>query len=55
MSLSAPKQIVFIISVVLAVLGVLSIYGIFGVGVPGSTLLLAGYVLLLLGNLLKGL
>lgn len=55
MNLSAPKQIVFIISVVLAVLGLLSIYGVFGFGIPGVTLLIAGYVVLALGNLLKGL
>ncbi|MCP3889373.1 MAG: hypothetical protein GY702_10940 [Desulfobulbaceae bacterium] len=55
MKLSAPKQIVFLISVVLAALGALSAFGIFSIGVPGSTLLLAGFIVLALGNVLTGL
>jgi hypothetical protein len=56
MKLSAPKMITFWIAVILAVLGVLASEGI----VPGLSgyafwLVVAGFVLLALGNLLKGL
>lgn len=57
MNLSAPTFPVFIISLVLAVLAVLVAYA--GIKIPVVTgnaflTLLAGYVVLLAGNLLKG-
>ncbi len=56
MNLSAPKRIVFIISLVLAVLGLLGVLGIFSLGsISGAWLLVLGYVLLAAGNLLNGL
>ena len=55
MKLSAPKQIVFLISLILAIIAVVSHF----VGIPFVSLyqfwiLLAGYVLLALGVVLKG-
>lgn len=58
MNLSAPTLPVFLISVILAILAVLVVYA--GVKIPvvsGNTFitLLIGYVVLLVGNLFKGL
>ena len=55
MRLSAPKQIVFLISLILAIVAVIGHF----VGIPFVTLyqwwiLLAGYVILALGVFLKG-
>ncbi len=56
MNLSAPKRIVFIISLILAVLGLLGVAGIFSLGsISGGWLLVLGYALLAAGNLLNGL
>lgn len=55
MNLSAPTNIVFIISLVIAVLGILAGLGIFTV-IPVSAfwLVTIGYVVLAAGCLLKG-
>lgn len=56
MNLSAPTQIVFIISLVLAIIGILPMLGI---ALPGGALvawaLPVGYILLALGVTMKGL
>lgn len=54
MKLSAPKDITFIIAVVLAVIGVLARQGIIHTGYAFA-LVVAGFILLALGNLVKGL
>lgn len=56
MQLSAPTFVVFLISLVLAVLGVLPLIGIALpiIGAHPTWLLLAGYVVLLVGVLFKG-
>ena len=57
MKLSAPTQMVFIISIVLAVLALLTMLGVAVPLVSGNTAwtALAAYGLLAAGNLLKGL
>lgn len=57
MKLTAPTQPVFLISLVLAVLGILPTLGVVlpVVGAYAGLLLIAGYVLLALAVLLKGL
>lgn len=54
--LSAPKEVTFWIAVILAVLGVLANQGIIG-ALAGNAFLLVvgGFILLALGNLLRGL
>lgn len=56
MSLSAPKQIVFIIAVVIAIIALLMFYTsiIPALGVSAFHVLLIGFIVLALGNLLKG-
>jgi len=56
MELSAPTKIVFIIAIILAVVSVLPVIGVSlgAVGVYSYWLLFAGFVVLALGNLLKG-
>ncbi len=54
MKLSAPKDITFIIAGILAILGVLASQGIIHTGYAFG-LVVAGFVLLALGNLVKGL
>ncbi len=56
MNLSAPTKPVFLISLVLAVLALLAALGISVPVVSGNALwvALAGYVVLALGNMLKG-
>jgi hypothetical protein len=54
MKLSAPKEITFIIAVILAILGVLASQGIIHTGY-GFLLVVLGFILLALGNLVKGL
>lgn len=55
MDLNPPKKIVFYISVVLAVLGFLGLVNVFTLGsISGAWLLVAAYVLLAAGNVLKG-
>ncbi len=57
MQLSAPTFIVFVIAVVLAVVSLLPVIGISlgALGAYSYWLLLVGFVVLLAGNLLKGL
>jgi threonine/homoserine/homoserine lactone efflux protein len=56
MNLSAPKEITFWIAVILAVLGVLASQGILaGLSAYAFWLVVAGFVLLALANLLKDL
>lgn len=54
MKLSAPKEITFFIAVIIAVIGVLANQGILHIGYAFA-LVLAGFILLALGNLVKGL
>lgn len=56
MSLSAPKQIVFIIAVVIAIIALLMFYTsiIPALGISAFHVLLIGFIVLALGNLLKG-
>ncbi len=56
MRLNAPKKIVFIISLILAVLGLLGEVGILAIatGATAFWLALAGFALLALGTLIKG-
>ena len=54
MKLSAPKQITFIIAVILAVVGVLDSQGIIHIG-HAFGFVMAGFIVLALGNLFKGL
>jgi hypothetical protein len=56
LKLSAPKTITFIIAVVMAVIGLLISQGIVGALLfPALTWLIIAFVVLALGNLLKGL
>lgn len=56
MKLSEPKVITFWISVALAVLGLLASQGLFaGLAAYAFWLVVAGFILLALGNLIKGL
>jgi hypothetical protein len=55
MKLSPPKNITFWVAVLLAVLGVLGALGVSVLGGFQFWLVLAGFVVLALGNLLKGL
>ena len=55
MSLSAPTQIVFIISLIIAILGLLAGLGVFAIiPIPAFWLMAIAYGLLALGCLLKG-
>ena len=54
MKLSAPKEITFIIAVIVAIIGVLASQGIIHIG-HAFGLVLAAFVILALGNLVKGL
>lgn len=54
MNLSAPTNIVFIISVVIAILGLLAALGVIpGLAAYGAWIILLGYVILAAGCLLK--
>jgi len=55
MKLSEPKVVTFWIAVILAVIGVLAFLGTIS-GISGSAFLLvvAGFIVLALGNLMKG-
>lgn len=56
MRLNAPKQVTFIIAAVLAVVAVLSVFVVIPfVSAHAFWVLLAGFVVLALGNLLAGL
>lgn len=56
MKLSAPKNVTFWIAVALAVLGLLGSQGVFaGLSSYAFWLVLAGFVVLALGNLMKDL
>ena len=54
MNLSAPTIIVFIISVILAVVGIATRYAGVSLGLEAFHWALAGYIVLALGNVLKG-
>ena len=56
MELSAPTKIVFIIALILAIVSVLPVIGVSlgAIGAHSYWLLFAGFVVLALGNLLKG-
>lgn len=58
MKLSAPKTVVWVISLVIALLGLLSYLGVFtipGLGGHAFWLMTVAWVILLLATLLKGL
>lgn len=56
LKLSAPKTITFIIAVVMAVIGLLISQGVVGTLLfPALTWVILAFVVLALGNLLKGL
>jgi hypothetical protein len=56
MNLSAPKQITFWIAVILGVLGILgTLVPTIGLGSFAGWLLMIGFIVLVLGNLLEGL
>jgi hypothetical protein len=56
MDLSAPKTITFIIAVVLAILGLAGHYGYIAATAPHAFLLLViGFIVLAIGNLVRGL
>ncbi|MDP9138620.1 MAG: hypothetical protein M3N38_10665 [Pseudomonadota bacterium] len=56
MDLSPPKTITFIIAIVLAALGLAGHYGLLAATAPHAFLLLVvGFVVLALGNLVRGL
>ena len=55
MKLSAPTNIIFIISAIIAILGILAGVGVLAViPVPAFWLVVIGYVILALGCMLKG-
>ena len=54
MKINAPTKNVFWISAVLAVLGLAGLLGVTALAAYAPWLLVAGYVLLFLGNTLKG-
>ncbi len=55
MKLSAPKQIIFLISFIIAAVAALMAFGVFSISFISATwVALAAYVLLALGNLFKG-
>tara|TARA_R110002020_G_scaffold5971_10_gene24621 strand:- start:4229 stop:4399 length:171 start_codon:yes stop_codon:yes gene_type:complete len=55
MNLSAPKQVVFLLSLVLAMVGLLAGLAIIpGLPVPALYIVTAGYAVLALGCLIKG-
>lgn len=55
MNLSAPTMIVFLISVVLAVISLLVFYGNMSLGLGAFHWALLAYIVLAVGNLMKGL
>jgi hypothetical protein len=56
MKLSAPKEITYFIALILAILGVLTSQGIiFAYSGYAFGLVIAGFILLALGNIVKGL
>jgi len=57
MQLSAPTTVVFLIALILAIVSLLPVIGIAlgGIGAYSYWILFVGFVVLLLGNLLKGL
>ncbi len=54
MSLSAPTQIVYIISLIIAVIGLLVFFGVFSFGVSSFWIMAVAFGLLALANLIKG-
>lgn len=54
-SITPPTRVVLTLSLVLAALAVLVSSGVLSVSLPAFTLLAVAYLLLLLGNLVKGL
>ncbi|WP_011583249.1 MULTISPECIES: hypothetical protein [Chelativorans] len=57
MQLSAPTTVVFLIALILAIVSLLPVLGITlgGIGAYSYWILFVGFVVLLLGNLMKGL
>ncbi|MCB1429797.1 MAG: hypothetical protein KDJ48_16395 [Nitratireductor sp.] len=55
MNLSAPTMIVFLVSVVLAILGLLARYAGVSLGLESFHWALLAYIVLAVGNLMKGL
>lgn len=54
MNLSAPTQLVFLISIFLTVISILIFIGSFSIGVPPFWLMFVAYIVLVAGNLFKG-
>ncbi len=55
MNLSAPTQIVFIISVIIAIIGLLMAFGVFSLGaISAFWVMTVAFVVLAAGCLLKG-
>lgn len=54
MNLSAPKKITFLIALIIVLVGVLFAYVIGGFATYAAPVLLLGFVVLALGNILKG-
>jgi hypothetical protein len=54
MRLTPPSQSVFLISVVVTFIGVLIFVGAFSMGISAFWLMAAAYVVLLIGNLARG-
>lgn len=55
LKLSAPKNITFWVAVVLALIGLIAFFGVIpGFGVYSFWLVLVGFVVLALGNTMKG-
>lgn len=56
MRLSAPKNVTFWVAVVIALIGVIAFFNIIpAIGVNPFWLVLVGFIVLALGNLVKGL
>lgn len=56
MKLSAPKNVTFWVAVVIALIGLLASFGVVpGFGAYAFWLVVVGFVVLALGNLMKGL
>ena len=56
MKLSAPKQVTFWVAVVIAVIGLLAFFNVIpGFGAYAFWLVVVGFVVLALGNTMKGL
>lgn len=54
MNLSAPTQAVFLVSVIIAIIALLIFFNVIHIAVPSFWIMTIAYVVLLLGNVLKG-